>query len=144
MFVEVAVLSSVLAASSQRRGEGKHVFTAHSVCESAGERYMVGPDCLGEPKVLYSQSLEAALANDFALVPDVRHVLIERADDNLLVWIALDNSTRDVREKIFQKQFEIIDGFPEVSFDFNVVAAKNRSSLDFASGAQLIYSREGR
>lgn len=98
---------------------------------------------LSEPAILYSQTLEVALAKDLALVHDVRHVLVERADDNLLVWIALDNPTKDVREKVFQKQFDLIDGFPEVSFDFNIVSAKGRSSQEFASSAKLIYSREG-
>ena len=97
---------------------------------------------LSEPAVLYSQSLEVALANDLALVRDIRHVLVERADDNLLVWIALDNPTKEAREKVFQKQFDLIDGFPEISFDFNLVSSRDRTPAEFASSAQLIYSRE--
>lgn len=69
---------------------------------------------------------------------------VERADDNLLVWIALDSPTRENREKVFQKQFELIDGFPEIAFDFNLISSLNRSGADFASGATLIYSREDR
>lgn len=98
---------------------------------------------LSEPAILYSQTLEAALAKDLALVSDVRHVLVERADDNLLVWIALDNPTKEIRERVFQKQFDLIDGFPEVSFDFNIVSARGRSPQEFATSAKLIYSREG-
>jgi hypothetical protein len=97
-----------------------------------------------EPAILYSQALEVALAADIALVPDVRHILVERADDNLLVWIALDNPTKEVREKVFQKQFDLIDGFPEVSFDFNLISAKDRTPEEFASSAKLVYSRAGR
>jgi hypothetical protein len=44
---------------------------------------------------------------------------------------------------VFQKQFDIVDGFPEVSFDFNLIAGKNRDANEFASEAKLIYSRQG-
>jgi hypothetical protein len=50
---------------------------------------------------------------------------------------------KEVREKVFQKQFDLIDGFPEISFDFNLVSAKNRGPEEFATSAKLIYSREG-
>ncbi|MGA3129624.1 MAG: hypothetical protein ABSD59_02415 [Terracidiphilus sp.] len=95
-----------------------------------------------EPSLLYSQDVEDALAADFGVILDVHYVSVERADGNLLVWVALDSPTKENRERVFQKQFELIDGFPEIAFDFNVVPSSNRSSADFASGSKLIYSRE--
>lgn len=142
MLVEVAVLSIALTASPQRCGAGEYIFTANSSLKPLGDRFMLPAAYLSEPAVLYSQSLEVALANDLALVRDIRHVLVERADDNLLVWIALDNPTKEAREKVFQKQFDLIDGFPEISFDFNLVSSRDRTPAEFASSAQLIYSRE--
>jgi hypothetical protein len=138
MLVEVALLSIVLAGSPKRCEQGDHCFTIDSPKDS----YMLTASRVPYPDVLYSKSLEIALAEDLRLVPDVRHVLVERADDNLLVWIALDNPTREVREKVFQKQFDLIDGFPEISFDFNLIAARKRTPAEFASSAKLIYSRE--
>jgi hypothetical protein len=139
MFIEVGVLSVVLAASSQRCDVGERTLVA----ESSGARTITvcGSE---EPKLLYGQTIEHALASDLALVTDVRHIMVERADDNLLVWIALDNPSKEVREKVFQKQFDLIDGFPEISFDFNLISSRNRSPEEFASSAKLIYSREDR
>ncbi len=91
----------------------------------------------------YSQTLEAALASELGLIPDVRQVFLERAENDLLVWIALDHPTKDARERVFQKQYELIDGFPEVSFDFNLIASNARTPEEFAPAAHLIYSREG-
>jgi hypothetical protein len=109
---------------------------------SDGARFTITAGGSKEPNLLHSLDLEAALAADFRTVPDVRYVSVERADNNLLVWIALDSPTKENREKVFQKQFELIDGFPEIAFDFNLTASLHHSSADFACGAKLIYSRE--
>src|ERR1700683_1130581 len=137
MFIEIGTLSLVIAASAPSCGAGQHLVSAHSLQHKA---VMTGPL---EPKMLFSATLESALAADFALNPHVQAVFAERAEGNLLVWIAVDNPTREIREKVFQKQFDLIDGFPEVSFDFNIIARRDRSPQEFASEAKLIYSREG-
>ena len=138
MLIEVVFLSVGLAASAQRCGPGDRVLSAHS----AEPKITNNAAGAKEPSLLYSASLESALASDLSLLSEVRHVFVERADNNLLVWIALDSPTKEVREKVFQKQFDLIDGFPEISFDFNLMSAKGRSPQDFASSAKLIYSRE--
>jgi hypothetical protein len=137
MLVEIGTLSLVLAASAQSCGPGKHVLSLHSWQH---KHDAAAPQ---EPNLLNSATLESAVAMDLALVPDIRHVLVERADDNLLVWIAVDNPTKEVRETVFKKQYGLIEGFPEISFDFNLVVAKGRGPLELASGAKVIYSREG-
>jgi len=94
-----------------------------------------------EPCLLDSASLEDAVAKDLGLVPDVQAIFIERADNNLLVWIAIDRPTEATRERVFQKQGEIIDGFPEVSFDFNIVSANVTPEHEFAVEAKQVFSR---
>jgi hypothetical protein len=96
----------------------------------------------GEPQVFSGVALEDAIARDLAFVKEVRHVCVERADNNLLVWIALDNPIRGVRERVFRKELELIEGFPEIDFDFNVIPALGRDPRHFASSAKIIYSRE--
>jgi hypothetical protein len=43
---------------------------------------------------------------------------------------------------VFQKELELIEGFPEIDFDFNIIPAMNRDACHFASSAKIIYSRE--
>jgi hypothetical protein len=141
MILEVVTLSLVLAASPRRCGAGEDLCSLNS-----GERGRITITVNGkkEPSLLHSVTLEDALAQDFELISDVRFVSVERADDNLLVWIALDSPTKENREKVFQKQFELIEGFPEISFDFNLIPSMNRTRNEFVSDAKLIYSREDR
>jgi hypothetical protein len=67
--------------------------------------------------------------------------MAERVDGPFLVWIAVDDPTPEVRARIYQKEMELIDGFPEIDFDFNLVLAMGRSHAEIATGASVIYSR---
>ena len=91
--------------------------------------------------LLLADTLETALSRDLAGVPQVRHVLTEWADGSLLVWIAVDNPEPGVRRRIYQKELELIDGFPEIEFDFNLIPAMGRGAEDLATGARVVYSR---
>jgi hypothetical protein len=137
MVVETMVLSFVLAASPQRCEAGKRVFSL----DGAGSGMEIIASGTKDSSLLYSASLEEALAKDLGLVPDVQFVCVERADNNLLVWVALDNPSEANRERVFQKQSDLIDGFPEVSFDFNIVLARSQDAREFVSDAKMVYSR---
>jgi hypothetical protein len=137
MILEIATLCIVLARSPEPCGVGESVFEHYS----ANDSLMIHSEGSVEPHIGFSADLESAIARDFSAVPEVRHVLLERADGNLLVWIALDNPVSPVREKVFQKELSLIEGFPEIEFDFNVVPAMNRDARDLATNARVVYSR---
>jgi hypothetical protein len=89
-----------------------------------------------------SDSLDAALAGDFATIAEVRTILTERANGNISVWLAIDDwNSKEVRSRVFDKQLELMDSFPETNFDFNLIPFMNRSLKELASGAHLIYQR---
>lgn len=93
------------------------------------------------PEILTSSSIEIALANDFASVPQIRHVLIEKADGPIQILIAVDSPEPGVRRQIYQKELDLIAAFPETEFDFNLIPAMNRSPDEIATGARVVYSR---
>lgn len=96
-----------------------------------------------EAPIAIADNLEVALSKDLASVSQVRHVLTEKANGNLLVWIAVDDPRPEVRRKIYQKELALIEGFPEVEFDFNLIPAMGRSAQEFATGARVVFSRMG-
>jgi hypothetical protein len=137
---EVVVLTLALSCAPRKinTGEGEGL-----VCLDSGPNPLVvcsTGSCI-TPEVLLSDPLEVALSKDFAVIPEVLQVLAERADSNLLIWIAVDSPEYEVRDRIFQKELEILDGFPEVNFDFNVILADGRDPGEFATGAQVVYLR---
>ena len=97
---------------------------------------------LSEPAITDSQTIEQSIARDLALLPDVRHILVERADGIVNVVVALDHPSKQVRESVFEKEFALMDEFSETSFDFNLIPAHGRTPEDLASHARLIYSRK--
>jgi len=98
-------------------------------------------ECKLDVHVLIGDSVELAMAKDFASIPEVRYVLTEQVEGPLLVWIAADNPEPEVRMRIYQKEMELIEGFPEVDFDFNLIPSMGRSPEEIASGARVVYSR---
>jgi len=94
------------------------------------------------PKTFIADDLETALGKDFGGIPQVRYVLTEWVDGPLLVWIAIDNPESSIRKKIYQKELELMDGFPEVEFDFNVIPALGRDAKELSTAAHVVYSRQ--
>jgi hypothetical protein len=86
-------------------------------------------------------SMNDALAKDFASIQQVKYVFSEEVPDALLVWIAIDNAESVVRHRIYEKELALISEFPHISFDFNLVNTLGRSSAELISGARIIYSR---
>lgn len=93
-----------------------------------------------EPKFIVD-NLELALAKDLASVPQVRHVLADKADDSLLVWVAIAEPEPAVRRKIYQKELALITGFPEINFDFNLIPTMGRGINEIVTAAHIIFSR---
>lgn len=143
MFVEVTVLSIILSCQPRRcstvRKDELLIFDSMNALPLT-ESKPVFPVILPETSV--SGSLEAALAKDLASLSNVRHVLTERADGNLLVWIAIDDAeSYEARSQVYEKELGLMDGFPEVNFDFNLIPAMNRKAGELATGAQVVYTR---
>jgi len=99
----------------------------------------VGSEALEFEAKLIAYNLEVALAKDLSSLAEVRHVFTKWADGNLLVWIAIDNAeSYQVRSQIYDKELGLMDGFPEISFDFNLIPAMGRAAKDLASDAKII------
>jgi hypothetical protein len=86
-------------------------------------------------------SVDVAASQDLGMIPEVRHVIVERFVDSYLVWVALDNPDREVREKVFDKQLGLLERFPEVDFDFNLIPAMGRSANEISTSGSVVFSR---
>ena len=91
--------------------------------------------------ILISSSLDIAISSDLASIRQVRDVLVESVRDSLLVWIIAENPERAVRDRIFQKEMDLMDAFPEINFDFNLIPAMGRDVTEIATDSRVVYSR---
>lgn len=54
----------------------------------------------------------------------------------------MDYPHRAVRNRIFQKELDLMDAFPEVKFDFNLIPAMGRPVEDLVTHGRVVYSRQ--
>ena len=132
------VVSAGLACVVPRVGVGEHAINFDSKSNAS----VLTTGNAKMPDILIPDDLETALGKDFGVIPQVRHVLTEWVDGPLLVWIALDNPEPSVRKAVYQKELELMDGFPEIDFDFNLIGADGRNAEEFATGAHVVFSRQ--
>ncbi len=88
-------------------------------------------------------SLDGALAKDFAGVPQVAEVFIQRDGDTVRVWISLDDVSDDeVRFRIYDKELSAMEAFPAIQFDFNLIPTMGRPIREFISEpGNLVFAR---
>jgi len=141
MMVESMVISLALLCEPRKSSTCREDEVVQFSCSALPFETVFNNASFNSLETNLADSLEAALCKDFASIPSVRHVLTEHAHHNLLVWIALDNPERDIRDKVYQKQLSLLDGFPEVNFDFNLIPANGRDPKEIATGAEVVYSR---
>jgi hypothetical protein len=88
-----------------------------------------------------TKSLDIALSQDLAGICEVRHVMTDQAEDGLVVWIVVDDPAPDVRREIYRRELQLLEDFPGIEFDFNLVYSLGRSTEEIATGARVVYSR---
>jgi hypothetical protein len=72
-------------------------------------------------------SIKEFISRELALEKEVEAVLTSRHGNVFYLWTVVDNPTGEVRERIFEREKAIIDGFPEYDFDFNIISRRGRS-----------------
>ncbi len=139
MFIAEAAISLVLASSPARRNAGIHNVKLDSrVCGLIWRG-----DASVEAQVHTADSIEIALAKDLSTVSDVAHVVLERVEGSLLVWIIARDPDASARWQIYQKEMDIIEGFPDIEFDFNLIASQGRELQQLMSAGGVVYSHTG-
>lgn len=138
MFIIEGVLSIVLAGTPRGRSVEDCIVRFESDCKEL----IVASNEQGKmPETVISSTLEMAIASDLASVRQVRDILIESVHDSFLVWVTVDDPDRAVRDRIFQKEMDLMDAFPRINFDFNLIPTMGRDISEIATDAQVVYSR---
>ncbi|MFP5231530.1 MAG: hypothetical protein ACLGQX_02750 [Acidobacteriota bacterium] len=142
MLLATSAVGTVLSSPS-RYGEGRHSSQVDSYEIYRSQLRLRSDENRGNTvQSAIAADVETAIGQDLATVNAVQHVLTEHAEGSLLVWVVADRPSAEVREKIFEKQFAIIDAFPDTLFDFNLVSSSGRPS-EISSSAKVIFTREG-
>lgn len=75
-------------------------------------------------------SLKEFLCMELSIVPEVEKVYATRQGDVMHIYTVVDKFDASVREKIYDREVEIIDEFSYLDFDFNVISRRGRKLSD--------------
>jgi hypothetical protein len=71
---------------------------------------------------------EAQMIRDVLLsVEGVERIFVEHAQNSYSVMIVLPDKNRDVEHEVFAREQEIVNTFPESSFDFDMIFRGGRN-----------------
>lgn len=96
-------------------------------------------------KLAVTTGLQYFIAFEFSLLPEVAYVYTALRDNDVYyVWIVVDEFSRAVREKAYQRQRSIIDEFPTFQFDFYIIGLSGQSIDDLIGDGSmhLTYERK--
>jgi hypothetical protein len=80
----------------------------------------------------------SALRND----KYIQAVCSQWLDDIYVVWVGLLEDNSMAREAVYRLEDEISEKFPQVLFDFHVIALpRGKKIQDYISNAQLVFQR---
>lgn len=68
-----------------------------------------------------AMGVEEAIVADLSTIPEVLGVRIEHENGDTLVWVFVNQPTKDLRYRIYGKQASLIEAFPAVDLNFNLI-----------------------
>jgi hypothetical protein len=75
----------------------------------------------------YTNRLEHFIGEQIFVVPEVEHIFFSTENDSINIWTVINVLDREVRRKIYDAEYDILDFFKDLLFDFHVVCRNNRN-----------------
>ncbi len=86
--------------------------------------------------------IENYIASEFSVISDIEYIFLSKEKDSLNVWIIMNNLNREIRDSIYDIEFDILKKFNNIDFDFHVICRENKNiSKLFFPNTEMIYQR---
>jgi hypothetical protein len=86
--------------------------------------------------------LENFLAQKFLIIPEVEFVLFSLENDSIDIWTVINKLDREVRQAIYDVEYEILDLIKEFHFDFHVICRNDRNIKEiYPLNARMIFQK---
>ncbi len=83
-------------------------------------------------------SFSSSLVDVGRHIPEVVKIAVDQQGDIVSVWTVVEEFSRDVRERVYEGEEQVIHEHPRLKFDFHVV---RRGSYPDTYLQSIIYSR---
>jgi len=86
--------------------------------------------------------LEKFIYNKISEINEVEYILISKRENYIEIWTIINKLDREVRKKIYDKEFDILEKIKGIYFDFHVICSNDREPKDLLSAhSKLIFKR---
>lgn len=86
--------------------------------------------------------LEIFIVKSISQISEVEYILFSKIEDYYEIWTVINKLDREVRERIYDIEFNILRRFKALYFDFHVICRNNRDIKDFySSNTKIIFQR---
>ncbi|MCK9376366.1 MAG: hypothetical protein M0P73_09455 [Syntrophobacterales bacterium] len=87
--------------------------------------------------------LESFIAESISQVQEVEYILLSKIGNHYEIWIVINKLDREVRDRIYDVEYDILEQFSDTYFDFHVVCRDDRNIEDiFPTDAIIFYRRK--
>jgi len=88
-------------------------------------------------------SLDIFIAKSISQVPEVEYILLSKIDNHYEIWTVINKLDREVREKIYDLEYNILEHFSNIYFDFHVICRDDRNINEiFPTNAIIFYRKK--
>jgi hypothetical protein len=89
-----------------------------------------------------TNTLEAFVAEKFLTIPGVEYVFLLLENDSIDIWTVINKLDREIREKIYDVEYDILDTIKDFEFDFHVICRNDRNIQElYPSNVTMMFQR---
>lgn len=90
-----------------------------------------------------SISLKEFVSGEFSEIPEIETVFTAHEGNVFRVWAVVNDSTPEIRLRIYEREKTVIDEFPEYDFNFEIITWRNRDFAPIVSepGTEVAFQR---
>jgi len=86
--------------------------------------------------------LENFVAEKMFAIPEVEYVFLSLENDSIDVWTVINKLDREVRKKIYDLEYDILDILKGFQFDFHVICRNDRNIEElYPSNAKMMFQK---
>jgi len=86
--------------------------------------------------------LEYFIAQNISKIPQVEYIFFSKRDTFYEIWTVINKLDREIRKKIYDIEFNILQKFKDLYFDFHIICRNDRDINELSSSkSKMIFKR---
>jgi len=86
--------------------------------------------------------LEILIAKIISQVQEVEYIVLSKIDNYYELWIVINKLDREIRDRIYDIEYDILERFGDNYFDFHVICRDDRNIDEICPTNTIIYYRK--